>query len=117
MSEPLRIIIDLSPETIEALASARRPKSYKRLAPSTYPRRAMRHPSPVSMDAVREAIAGKSEIAVRFIAEALGVPDNRATSALVGRALRQLGWAQHHRAGAGERERIYRPLPAPPVPA
>lgn len=67
------------------------------------------------------ALDGRSDVTVRQLVEALGIPLERADFSLttrIGKALARKGWEVYRRDGAGARERHYRQmLPSTPQPA
>lgn len=117
MSEPLHVIVTLSPETIAALAEALRPKPEPMpcepepvvLYRKAYAQEATR----VTEDDVGRALDGRAEVTIREVMAALGIPEEKRTMALavpIGAMLRRLGWELTGQRGSnGARERYYRP--------
>lgn len=107
MSNPIHVIVTLSPETIEALVAALRP-------PAREPAALYQRPPYGSVEEPLEigpALAGRTEVTVRELCDALGIDEARRTRPIVARlgyALRDAGWVLAGQRGRQPRERFYR---------
>lgn len=116
MSDPLHIIVTLSPETIEALAAAMRRRAA--FVGTSAPAAVLYHRQPYAKEStpITEADVGRvaaslADVTPRGVLEALGVPPermDRAASTRVGIALHRLGYrVVSERYEGGERRRVY----------
>lgn len=128
MSDPTHIIVSLSPETIEALATAMRRPSVSRRevftgTSATTPEREP-HSAPlliyrkpyatevtrISVEDVERAAKDRPEFTMRALLSALGIPEerqDRSVQTRIGAALRRLGYTVIRRDTRTPQERYY----------